>query len=117
MTWHSRFKSMVALVMFDLPTGTKKERRMYGKFRRELLKSGFLMLQFSAYYKYLYSDESVNKVKKDVERFSPKNKFGSIYILMMTVKQFDSMVIIYAKDEEELQIEQKYSGKTQLLLF
>ncbi|WP_338323140.1 CRISPR-associated endonuclease Cas2 [Staphylococcus simulans] len=31
--------------MFDLPTDTKEERRLYSKFRKGLISEGFLMMQ------------------------------------------------------------------------
>jgi CRISPR-associated protein Cas2 len=34
------------LVVFDLPVGTKKERRLASGFRNYLLDLGYLMLQF-----------------------------------------------------------------------
>ena len=40
---------MRMLVMFDLPTGSKKERRSYADFRKFLIKDGYHMEQFSVY--------------------------------------------------------------------
>lgn len=42
---------MRVMVFFDLPTETPADRREYGRFRRFLVKSGFLMLQESVYCK------------------------------------------------------------------
>lgn len=39
------------MVMFDLPTMTTKNHREYTRFRKFLLKSGFMMLQESVYCK------------------------------------------------------------------
>ena len=33
--------------MFDLPVGTSEQRREYAKFRKFLIKNGFLMMQES----------------------------------------------------------------------
>ena len=41
------------LVFFDLPTETKQDRREYARFRRFLIKNGFIMLQESVYCKLL----------------------------------------------------------------
>ena len=38
---------MRVLVFFDLPVETKAERREYARFRRALVKDGFLMMQES----------------------------------------------------------------------
>ena len=40
---------MRLLVLFDLPTKTKKERFIANKFRRLLIKDGYHMLQLSIY--------------------------------------------------------------------
>jgi CRISPR-associated protein Cas2 len=37
------------LVFFDLPVGTDEERRDANHFRKDLLKDGYLMVQFSVY--------------------------------------------------------------------
>ncbi|MHB8261019.1 MAG: CRISPR-associated endonuclease Cas2, partial [Bacteroidia bacterium] len=35
--------------VYDLPTETKKERKVAARFRKELLQDGFSMFQFSMY--------------------------------------------------------------------
>ena len=43
---------MWCLVMFDLPVGTKTERREATQFRNLLLDMGYMMVQFSIYVRY-----------------------------------------------------------------
>ena len=43
------YRFMRVLVMFDLPTETSENRRNYTKFRKYLIKSGFMMMQQSVY--------------------------------------------------------------------
>ena len=43
------YRFMRVLVMFDLPTETAENRRNYTKFRKYLIKSGFMMMQQSVY--------------------------------------------------------------------
>ncbi|MDR2169188.1 MAG: CRISPR-associated endonuclease Cas2, partial [Planctomycetaceae bacterium] len=38
---------MHLLTMFDLPSKTKRERRIYRQFRKRLLELGFTKIQFS----------------------------------------------------------------------
>ena len=45
------YRFMRILVMFDLPTETSEERRDYRKFRKNLIKNGFIMMQESVYVK------------------------------------------------------------------
>ena len=49
------------MVMFDLPTVTKQERLEYTRFRKYLLKEGFIQLQFSVYAKFCSSRENSQK--------------------------------------------------------
>lgn len=37
---------MWVMVLFDLPTETKKDRKIYSDFRKKMLKDGFVMFQF-----------------------------------------------------------------------
>ena len=43
------YRYMRLLVLFDLPVTTTEERREYTKFRKYLIKSGFMMFQESVY--------------------------------------------------------------------
>ena len=45
----SEYRVMWLLVLFDLPTETKKDIREYTLFRKRLIKDGFTMFQFSIY--------------------------------------------------------------------
>lgn len=47
------YRFMRMLVFFDLPTDTASDRREYRRFRKMLIRSGFLMLQESVYCKLL----------------------------------------------------------------
>lgn len=42
------YRIMWTIVLYDLPTDTKKERKAAARFRKELLQDGFSMFQFSA---------------------------------------------------------------------
>ena len=46
---------MWVLVMFDLPTETKKDRKVADYFRRDMLRDGFVMFQFSMYLRHCQS--------------------------------------------------------------
>ena len=52
MTRFSEYRIMWVLVLFDLPTDTKKDRKEYALFRKKLLMDGFTMFQ-------LYSEKAV----------------------------------------------------------
>ena len=46
------------LVMFDLPTGSKRERKSYALFRKFLINDGYHMDQYSVYSRVLLSRDS-----------------------------------------------------------
>jgi len=109
----SAFRIMWLLLMFDLPTQTKTQRRRYRWFHKELEVEGYNMLQYSVYGKIFSSTESANLGKKRIKDFVKKNiKNGNIRLLMFTDKQFASMDIIIGEKSEEERNEPK-----QLLLF
>ena len=52
------YRIMWVLVFFDLPTETKKQRKAAAGFRKDLLKDGFTMFQYSIYTCLLYTSPS-----------------------------------------------------------
>ena len=98
------------MVMFDLPTITKEEKREYTRFRKYLVGEGFVQLQYSVYAKYLACRENSLKYRRHIEMTIPPG--GHVRILMITDKQFGDMISLYGKSIDD--IEQK---PEQLLLF
>lgn len=90
---------MWLFVMFDLPVGTKQERRDATLFRKNLLKRGFEMSQFSVYLKYCPSIEKADSVSGQVAEILPPG--GKVDVLMITDKQFSKMKRFYAKNKIE----------------
>lgn len=54
----SEYRIMWVLVFFDLPTESKRERKLYADFRKKLLQDGFTMFQFSIYVRHCPSREN-----------------------------------------------------------
>lgn len=69
---------MRLIVLFDLPVGTKAERRKAQKFRDLLLKEGFIMMQFSCYSKFCRNDSEVSKYIRRINGLS--TLFRTIFI-------------------------------------
>ncbi|MFM7021962.1 MAG: CRISPR-associated endonuclease Cas2 [Flavobacteriales bacterium] len=80
---------MWVFVFFDLPTDTKKERRDYTLFRKNLQKDGFTMMQFSIYTRHCNSRENAEVHIKRVKRFLPPK--GDVIVFTLTDKQFGMM--------------------------
>lgn len=78
--------------MFDLPTETPLHRHNYGKFRRYLIKSGFMMLQESIYVKLALNQNMANSIVDSIKKNKPPE--GLVQILSVTEKQFSKMEII-----------------------
>ena len=87
----SQYKVMWILVFFDLPTDTKVERKIYSKFRKELIKDGFSMFQFSIYLRHCSSRENRDVHVKRVKNIIPEK--GNVGILSITDKQFEMLEI------------------------
>lgn len=95
-----RFMRMV--LMFDMPTQTADERKVYRQFRKFLISEGFIMHQFSVYSKLLLND-SANKAM--INRLKAKNpKKGHITVLTVTEKQFARMVYLNGDKDDSVAI-------------
>lgn len=86
---------MRVIVFFDLPTETTEDRKNYRKFRRFLIKDGFMMLQESVYAKLALNSTQVAQIVNEVKNSQPEK--GSVQILSVTEKQFSKMEIISGK--------------------
>ena len=85
----SEYQIMWVFVFFDLPTETKSERKRYAEFRKQLLRDGFTMFQFSIYLRHSPSRENADVHIKRVKQLLPKD--GYVGILTVTDKQFGQM--------------------------
>lgn len=61
---------MRIIVFFDLPTETALDRREYGKFRRNLIKNGFMMMQESVYIKLALNQTNAALVIENIKNIS-----------------------------------------------
>ena len=83
---------MRVIVFFDLPTVTLEERREYAKFRKYLIKSGFIMMQESVYSKLAQNAAVADSVINNVKKNKPSE--GLVQLLSITEKQFQKMEYI-----------------------
>ena len=89
----SEFQIMWILVLFDLPTETKKDRKASAMFRKQLIGDGFTMFQFSIYVRHCASSDNADVHIKRVKSFLPE--YGKVGILSVTDKQFANIKIFY----------------------
>lgn len=86
----SSYRIMWLFVMFDLPVGTRAERKRATRFRKHLLDLGFEMSQFSIYLKYCMSAEKADSFCKKIRKKVPTG--GKVDILTITDKQFANII-------------------------
>ena len=77
---------MRVLVFFDLPTDTASDKREYRKFRKMLIKTGFVMMQESVYSKIVLNSTAKDMVLDIVRKNKPP--VGLVQALTITEKQF-----------------------------
>lgn len=101
---------MWVMVFYDLPTETKKQRKAAARFRKDIMKDGFTMFQFSIYLRHCASRENADVHIKRVKSILPES--GMVGILLVTDKQFGAMELFYGIEEHV-----KEYGPQQLELF
>lgn len=87
----SSYQLMWILVMFDLPTETKKERKAASEFRKYLISDGFTMFQFSIYVRNCASRENTEVHISRVKKHLPDK--GKICVISITERQFREILL------------------------
>lgn len=106
----SAYRTMWLMAMFDLPVDTGELRREATRFRKELLKDGFMMLQFSVYARYIPSEEAAEAHRKRIRRAIPPE--GQVRLMAVTDHQFGRMEVYYGRKSQPAE-----APPNQLLLF
>lgn len=96
----NEYRVLWILVLFDLPTETKKDRKVAARFRKEIMQDGFSMFQFSIYLRHCSSRENAEVHIKRVKKLLPEH--GHVGILTITDKQFGMMELFLGRKETEL---------------
>lgn len=100
---------MWLFVFFDLPVGTKEQRRRATQFRKFLKDDGYMMLQFSVYARVCRGQDAVEKHVKRARGILPKE--GSIRSLQITDRQFGRMELMLGTAPKNEQV-----GSSQMVL-
>ena len=95
------YRMMWVIVMFDLPTDTKPARREYAQFRKNLLSSGFQLMQYSVYLRPCPSRENAEVHTNRVRAYLPQD--GEVRILTVTDKQFERMQIFWGNNRRAIE--------------
>lgn len=95
-----KYKVMRMICMFDLPIETEKEKRIYRMFRKNLLKEGFVMMQYSVYIRTCPNRDYCKRLEKRIQKVAPEK--GNVRLLVITEKQYlDMKLIVGSKNETE----------------
>ena len=91
---------MRVLVLFDLPVVTTSQKREYVRFRKYLLKSGFVMQQESVYSKLALNTSVAQRIAENVRKNKPKE--GLVQMLTITEKQYSRMELLVGETTSEV---------------
>ena len=91
---------MRVMVFFDLPVGTTAERREYARFRKGLIREGFVMMQESVYLKLAQNSGAAEAVINNVKKNTPSE--GLVQLLSVTEKQFQKMEYLAGKSKSKV---------------
>lgn len=91
---------MRVIVLFDLPVTTAAQRREYTRFRKFLLKSGFVMQQESVYSKLALNTTVAQRIAENVRKNKPNE--GLVQMLTITEKQYSRMEILVGETKSEV---------------
>lgn len=105
------YRYMRAIILFDLPTETKENRRDATRFRNYLLDDGFDMLQYSVYTRICPDRDNAEMHLSRIKQVAPDS--GSIRMLMLTENQFTNMKIISG----EKTTQEKHNVPAQMAFF
>ena len=79
----------VIFIIFDLPVQTVNERRQYAKFRKSILRSGYVFFQKSVYVKLLRNISSADNEIQKIDDLAPDA--GEIQTITMNLNVFRTL--------------------------
>jgi CRISPR-associated protein Cas2 len=77
---------MRLVLNFDLPQVTLRDKRIYRRFRKELIKYGFVMNQYSMYSKLCLNSTQQKRTEDYLEKIKPES--GIVEYFCLTEKQY-----------------------------
>ena len=100
----NEYRVMWIFVFYDLPTETKKDRKAFELFRRNLIQDGFSMFQFSIYLRHCASMENAEVHIRRIKAVLPP--LGKVGIMTITDKQFGKIRMFEGKKPTESEFEE-----------
>lgn len=95
----SAYRAMWLLAMFDLPVLSTPQKKEYLRFRKVLLRHGFIMLQYSVYARFCPNEDSAKVYRKIIRDNVPPE--GNVRVVSITDIQFGKMEVYFGKQQEK----------------
>ena len=92
-----RYDAMRLLCFFDLPMESSLDIREYTRFRKFMIRNGFLMIQKSVYTKLALNPTTANAIMDNIKKHKPAK--GLVQMLCITEKQFSKMEFVVGEFE------------------
>ncbi|WKX02400.1 CRISPR-associated endonuclease Cas2 [Candidatus Mycoplasma mahonii] len=83
---------MRLLVMYDLNMTDESSRKEYTKFRNGLIRRGYIMLQFSVYYKILNFPSLAKQEENYLKKVLPSK--GNIRMILISERQYMNSIFL-----------------------
>ncbi len=106
-----QIRYMRLLVMFDLPTKTDADKKQHTRFRNNIMKDGFDMIQYSIYQRICPNLDQIEKYKNRLIGYKPKT--GAVRVLTVTNTQYEKMLFLVGQPT----LQEKYIKNEQFTLF
>ena len=90
---------MRVIVFFDLPVKRKEHRAAATRFRNDLVREGYYMVQYSVYARLCNGIESANAHVARMQGFAPTT--GSVRCMVVTEKQYAGMRIVSGQKKKQ----------------
>lgn len=88
----SLYKQVRVLILYDLPMTEIEDRKEYTKFRRDILKLGCYIVQFSVYAKVIKNEIYYKSFIDKLKKILPKK--GEVRVIKLTEKQYKDMIFL-----------------------
>lgn len=94
-TWNPARGQTYERLAYDLPTDTAGQRAAYTRFRKQLIRAGFIMFEKSVYVKLLRNVSSVRDELVKTRSLLPSS--GTVHVLPMSLGEFRGHVTLLGK--------------------
>ncbi len=98
----SKYRMAWVMVFFDLPVGTPEERKAAANFRKDLVRDGYIMVQYSVYARPCGSADRVETHVRRLKANIPSK--GEVRGLLISDAQWGRMIVV--RSEREVESEQ-----------